>query len=619
MSEAQTGIIPLNQGSLFWDGCYNMTSSVINMVIDLHGRLLSIPTNELLIDLAKYTTKSIPVNILAIVRTDISKEFNKTSGVWKYTSTYLLLTTKFYPVLNSDIFSNQLEIRVDEATNKLVGVVYAQEENSSVDLSSGYINRPTFSYTVNLIEKQILFIDDIGQVCYVTSKFNGGAPSIVEWSQALMYSQDSNKYEYNTFGADIVEATSDDGSINYTNLFWNSNTNTVDKYSLAINLLGYGILYNETQSLLVLTDNRSYNGVGGFNSVKWQANKYPIIKNKKIKQKGVPLVKVIPVKVIDMQVLNSSLFLFTETDIYRYNLTITGAGNPDTETMELVQDLTFNYHFSAKIGGGTLFYKNVLFFMTQDNKFYSLNSKGVITELTKRGLPGEYYFRFNYYENATGEKKYYYFPPSLQPLSVLNMDCISINYTLYNLENNTYSYLVPNIYNKWDIGENNKYEQPAFLTATSNNGKLAALGSKLVYMSSDYKPNLSSNYDYYSNNIIITSPLTFEKAALVCGIQIVIKDSNLDPHINETYSSLTIGLYPIVDIGIDMDLLKNWNKDEFWISHQQKFYREYSTNTFIARFKNISCQSLIFALKFNTKENNNQKMVIDSIKFNYEI
>lgn len=649
----QTVEIPLTTGSIYWDGQYSIASSLINMLVSTDGRLLPFPICQILARFKQHTAASDtpPVSILGIVRMYTSSKYVEETGIWQYTSTYAVIVTPYYSN-SSDSYSNLVQVTIDEASKQVISMETSSTTVNSVKLYNNYKNRPKFTYAINS-KSELLFVDDEGSLCYISRRPDESIshPDTVLWTKSVAagYSGDTITNVMNTLGVTAVQSSADDGSVKYKDFLYNGEADTHDRCTLVCILNGWGIIYNATQNLLFFTSSSTYGqetttskviGIGGLNSVVWKVQPIYNEDGKTLKRLGIPLIQTMPAKVLDMQVLSNSLFVFTEERIIRYNLTVSAYQDAVTK-LPVVQpilniDTTFNYQFKSAFGGCSLLFKNLLFFITQDNKQYVLNVKGEIKEITHRGLPGKYYFEYNYYTNVDGTQPRSFFINRTQfPLSLLGMDCIVSNYVLLNMTTNTYSYIVPNTNTTAIFGKNDQYlfNQPEKITASSEDGRFFALGDGLYSTSQDYANRDDRFPDVFSDAVFISSPIVGDSSHfMIERLYLVVKLTCVDPLLSNQYLKLAVGVDFIPDVSFSSELMNNWRDLEYWETKKQLFSLEksatiesgFAINTYVLPDIRKTCQSFILALRFGDLVNPGEitspalKYMVLSVKYNYK-
>lgn len=603
---ARTEIILLNEGSLAWDSQYNMNPFSINMVADNNGRLLSIPAAKQLDVLLDQTLDAQYVTILAILRSAATVvTYNANQRLNTYKSTYAVVSTSYKPDEEGWIFPKAVVTvyELDENQNVLSKAPLmpsSSSEDENPILSTNFINRGYFPYATNSTS-QCAFIDDAGQLWWFRVSLTSlQSPTVIDYKSSLGYYEGSGTWDViGTTDSDAVKQYNDDQTINYRTLLDLARL-TTNKQSLIVTILDYGLVYNSTQSVFIFTN------PGAFNQVLWLNDKYPKFTGSPgtpgTITEGIPNVVKAPGKIVSMVALGSSLFVFTQDTILKYNLVIVN-NNPTLQA-----DVNFNYPYQIRINSAALLYQNAIYFVTQDEKLYVINSKGAVLELTDRIIPDKYNFQYNYFQ-INGDPKSFYPSRVLFPVKFYNMNGIVNNYSLLNLENKSFSFMIPNLIvdTTWYSGIDTEYvyNNPARITASSEDGKFIGLQDRFLYLPSEYDNYiLNSAQDYFRPGLFVSKAYTFagQNNGKIDGIQIVFRDSDLSPDLMEDFDSITLGVYFIKDNSYDAALLNNLFDDSWWNTgtRQLTFNRQYNTNVFSSRLPNVMCKSYMLCLRFST-------------------
>ena len=601
---AFTEIIPLGTGCIPWDSPHNMNSILINMLPDINGRLLSLPVFK---SLYTFTDESgtgleYPVTILAILRANKSVgEYDDKSHANTYHSDYVIITTKYY-ALPGPVPIVLTFISIDENTHNIIDSSVIAGGDEGVTLEPNFINRGKFSYAQNSIN-QCAFIDDVGLLYSFTlvGEHQGAQRGITYSTSRAWYEGGiSNAGQWGiigTLGSGAVQQTSTDGTINYQRLL----DRTLNKQLLVCTILDYGLIYNETQNVLFLTE------AGNFSRMQWVNEQWPIFSGTQespgdLIQPGTPIVFKAPGKIIDMFSIGASLYIFTQDMILKYNLTIV-SGNPT-----LQQDMSFYQKFGIRLNSSALLFQNAAYFITQDEKLYSLSQKNIITELTNRILPDQYYFKFNTYLKNNVPQEFFQ-SRLLFGAKILGMSCLINSYMFYNLETQagTFAYYLPNINTNFSwvpfpSTDNYNYNQPSRITAVSEDGQYIGLQNKLLYSPPTFDNTISdsgANPDLFSCQVFFTKQYPFDGSDIgaLVGIDILLRDANLDPSSLSSFNQFTIGLYVVKDAVFDQALINNLSSDTWWSAHNVTFNRKFATNAFYTRL-NIPCKSFILCFRF---------------------
>jgi hypothetical protein len=615
MPEAKTEIVSLNTGSFPWDSPYNISPILINMVTDSNGRLLSIPVNKTLHTFLDYSfdPASENVTILAIMRASKSRgTYNDDLRINQFVSDFAVITTGYLPsTWTPEMGLCTITVfKINELNHNVLALLpLTNTDDGEPLLNPNFMNRGDFSYAQNSSD-QCAFIDDDALVWYfeVSSSVTEGAKKLSYYGAGFLYLVDDMWGILGEVGSDEVNSLTDGiketditGTINYRTLFDVIPGNT----QLIVVLQNYGIVYTADQNLFYFTE------AGDFSKILFEFDKWPQYNGSATLpynpalwetgdgRLGTPLTYRAPGRVVDIVGINSSMFVFTQDSIYRYNLTIVNS-NPT-----LQPDTTFNMNYKIRLNSNAVVYQNAMYFVTEDDKIYALTTKGIITELTNRLLPDKYNFIYNkFYINDTVQNFY----PSriLLPIKLFNKNCLIENYTVFDLDTGNFSFLIANknLTVEWEsIFGDCTYDQPKRITASNDTGRLIGLQNEFQYVPTDFDNSISDsevNFDYFSDGLYISKPYKFEgkDKGKLAGINISFTDSNFDPALFQDFEAITLGLYIIVDNSYSFELIENMRDDDWWIPYNKTFNRKYSNNIYPIKL-NISCQSFIVCVRFS--------------------
>lgn len=611
MPDSKTIPLPF-AGSVPWDSQYNINSTMINMVTDVNGRALSIPVNKLLVDFSDLTAASSPVTIFAIMRANASTgAYNAPFFSNIFSSDYAVVTSTR---LTASGTSNCTIIRIDEATQTVVGSV-APLAAGTATLANNFINRGKFSYAQNSAD-QCMFVDDSGRLYYFTVASTGAIspqPLTFATSRAIYTNPGAGAWGTIATRLDAVDSlAANTGTIldrTLSSLIKSStllNAPPTNKQLLVAVVADYGIIYNQTQNCFFFTEQ------GDFTKMLWVYGSEPLINGSQGQTTGTITVKTwgtvnaarAPGKIVDMLGVGASLWVFTQDGIQKFNLSNV-ANNP-----VLQQDMTVSLPYKIRLNSGAIFYQNAIYFVTQDDKLYVMNLKGLVTELTNRIFPDNYFFQYNTFTIAGLQNT---FLPSriLTPAKIYGQDMLVQNHTAFNIKTGDFTHLIPNesMNYTWTASSPPNpvcnYTQPKRITASSSDGQIIGLQNHLLFVPSEFDINaMSGSTDYFSCGILMTKQYTFvgKGQGTLAGLSITFKDADFDPSIVGSYSALTLGVYIIVNNAYDPDLINNLFVDSWWANpvgkRQKTFNRIYSTNVF-ATSMNVTCRSFTVILRFS--------------------
>jgi len=623
VGEAKT--VPLTiTGCVQWDSKFCINSTLINMMIDANGRLMPIPVNKLVYKVSDVTGK--PATILGVhrIQTYILNNKSGVQGLYDYSSRYLLFHSTVTNEMSQTYCMTQVYIDENSPANLLGWTPILNNSAAGTTLPNlglNFANRPKFSFASNA-SNQCIFVDDNKTpftLYYSDIEPYPYHPESLDWKNAKARRDDVTlPLITNYAGQSGVQATSNDGTILYNQLL---NSGAV---TLVENLMGYGVLYNSNQNVIVFTE------LNAFDRILWLTGKMPQYTdastptNYTLTKPGIPVCFKLPCKVVSMHAINGALFVFSDEAILKYNLSIV---NNDPV---LNLDLNFYFKFKSRFGGSSIVYQNILFFTTQDDKLYSINPAGKINEYTERILPDKYFFQYNTYTDSSGGTQTYYPNRDLNPVKFLGVDGLVVNNLILNLKNGTFSHLISKENLTYSAPNGTKFDIPKRITASTEDGRLVALQDKLLSVAFDYDRAVyynSDNPDFFAPGIYITSQHIFAKEGrgTLCAANIVLNDSAIDPSLLNSFVSFKLGMYILSDRSYDDGLIKNLRNDEWWADKQITFSRHQSTNVFRASMGNLTCQNFILCFRFSkltvttsgaAQEYEIQKAMINSISVN---